>query len=245
MKNKAEYVWLIAHIDKKKIHTIEKDFKKSNQYIGMEASVPCVQVLKKQFKKKDYFDSVPLLFNYGFFKIPLIWALSDDLLEKFKKDITCISSWVKDRAKAHSTKSTYEEDEDGNYIKKYLTYLDVSVATVTEVDVMRMEKYAKETSIHSSEEVEKVKEGDMITLMGYPFEGMNARVISIETKRKKMRVQIQMDDEDFTHFSNTEVEVHFDSVFWSIYKGSYHEDYNLEKTLKDYQTPKNKEEDEN
>ena len=241
--SQAEYVWVIAHIDRKQINRLQKDLNKSNQYIGMEAQVPTVQVLKKQFKNKDFFDSIPLLFNYGFFKVPLLWALNDDLLDKIKKDITCISSWVRDRAKAHSTKAKYEFDEDGNYIKKYLTYKDVSVATVTELEVMRLVKFAHEESIHSSDEVDSLQVGSIVKLMGYPFEGIDAEILEIKKKQKKLLVKLMMDEELLTTMSNTKVEVHFDSVFWSIYKGSYDEDYGSMKSMKEYQVAKNKPED--
>lgn len=208
-----EYLWLIAYVDSSLTHLIEKDLSKSNQYLGMEAIVPTIKVLKKQFKGKETFQEVPLLFNYGFFKIPYTWAINPDLLGKIKEDITCISHWVQDRAL-------------GNPLAK--------AAVVTEEMVYAMMKAAKEDSIHSVEDVNKLKVGEIITLMGYPFSGLDARVVGIDKKSKSIQVEVKLADSEEWSSLRT-IEVSFDNVFYSIYQGSYHDNYNREKTLTDYQ----------
>lgn len=212
-KKYPEYLWLIAYVDSSLTYLIEKDLAKSNQYLGVEAIVPTIKVLKKQFKGKETFQDVPLLFNYGFFKIPYTWAINPDLLMKVKDDITCISHWVQDRAL-------------GNPLAK--------AAVVTEEMVHAMMAAAKEDSIHSVEDVNKLKVGEIITLMGYPFSGLDARVVSIDKKCKTIEVQVKLaDSEDWSSLRT--IQVSFDNVFYSIYQGSYHDNYNREKTLTDYQ----------
>lgn len=218
---KTEYLWLIAHVDGSLVHLIEKDLAKSNQYIGVEAIVPTLKILKKQFKGKESFQDVPLLFNYGFFKIPYTWAINPDLLMKVKEDITCISHWVQDKALGRPL---------------------ARAAVVTEEQVYGMLKVAQEGSVHATADIEKLKVGEIITLLGYPFSGLDARIVEICKKTKSIEVEVKLSDElginNDDWASTRTVRVSFDNVLYTIYNGAYDEDYNKEKTLTDYQNTK-------
>lgn len=221
----SKYIWLIAHVDSSKVEQLHKDIKKFPEYqLEIEAKVPTVRILKKQFKGKDIFNDVPLLFNYGFFKIPVAWAINKDILELITQRLSCITHWVKDPAKKGLTQLPLRTDTHAT-IKRLIPY-----ATCTDDEVERMVKVAKEESIHSSTDIENLKVGDIINLIGYPFEGMEATVRSIDKKGKQVLVEIAS-----LGFSR-EVKVSFDNIFYSIYRGSYNEVYNREKTLTDYQS---------
>lgn len=219
---KDKYVWLIAYIDSSKVHRLEKDIDKFPEYqINIDAHVPMVRILKKKFKGKDFFDEVPLLFNYGFFRVPLVWAINRDILDIMKTNITCIYSWVTDPAKKDQTMKSSRLRKD---ILRALPY-----AYCDEETVKRLLTVAKKESIHSSENIENLKPGDLINLMGYPFEGMEASVVSVDKRGKTVIVEIG------SLGISKEVKVSFDNVFYSIYRGSHDEKYNQEKTLSDYQ----------
>lgn len=217
MSKQKEYVWAIAYINIAQVPQLEKDLRKSNQFKGIEAYIPTVKVLKKQFKGKESFDEVPLLFNYGFFKIPYLWAMNFDMLQKLKEDFTCIAHWVKDPASIHC---------------------DVQCALAKEADIENIIAAAKANNIYAAEDIENLQPGNIITLQGYPFEGMKAEVVEIRKKSKKVLVKLDTgfgEDEDYT---GRPVEVSFENVFYSIYKGSYGENYNQERSLQDYQSDK-------
>lgn len=220
-KKTPKYLWAIAYIDSSMVPYIEKDLKKSNQYKGMMAVVPTLKILKKQFKGKETYQDVPLLFHYGFFKIPYLYAINPDMLEKIRNDISCISHWVQDKAL-------------GNPLSK--------VALVKSSEVKRMIKFAEENNKHSEKEVDSLKAGQIITLMGYPFEGLDARIISIDKKKKKAEVEVKLSSEvlgeDGEWATLRTISISFDNVFYTAYNGSYHDDYNKEKTLTDYQSKK-------
>lgn len=215
MNTQPDLIWLIAYIDTSKVPLLVKDLNKSNQFSEIEAYVPTVKVLKKQFKGKDIFDEVPLLFNYGFFKVPRVWAINVDLLAKLKADITCIAHFVKDPAKPQS---------------------EVKCATATQSDIENIIMAAKANNIYSAHDIDNLKIGSLVNLVGYPFEGMEATVVHVNKQSKKIRVTLDLGFEGGEN--GKEVEVSFDNVFYTIYKGSHDENYNQERLLEDYQSVK-------
>ena len=171
-----ESVWLVAYINKDYISSLVKELTKNNQYSSIEFYIPTIKILKKQFKGKDIFDEVPFLFNYGFFKVPYPYAISPELLLKLREDISCIHSWVKDPAKVVGTKATSKLIHEGS---------GVPIATATEEEISKLVKSATINDIYSSQDIDNLKPGELITLVGYPFEGMEAEVVSIHKKKRQ------------------------------------------------------------
>lgn len=250
MKTTEDYVWVIAYIDVTTVHRIARDLLKSNQYQGIEYRIPMVQILKKQFKGKEKFDQVPLLFHYGFFKIPLLYAINVDLINQIKSDITCISYWVQDPARTGVRASRFiEEDDEFIYLTPNQEYHDdirnVVAATATEKEIEALMKIAEDECIHSSEDIDRLKVGDIVTLRGYPFDDMQAKIETINKKSKKIQVYLKLsvdddDQETEEEFGGNLVTVSFDNVFYSIYLGpeQYDDEYkpNREKPITDYQS---------
>lgn len=253
MRTKEKYVWVIAHIDVATIDRIDRDLAKNEDYAKIKTHIPLVQIMSKKFKGKEHFEQVPLLFNYGFFKIPLAYAQNHDLLAQIKEDITCISHFVKDPARSGVRKSKYADRDENTPLTKRQKYLDkirgVICATATLKEIKEMIRVAEDESIHSSDEIDRLEPGHIVNLMGYPFEGMQARVEFIDTKAKKVTVTLKLavtdedeEDEEATYSGNPVV-VSFDSVFYSIYRGSYQEDYNYKRSATDYQMRTHKSDD--
>lgn len=236
-KTTENYAWCIAYIDNSKVHILERDLKKSNQFSGIDVYLPTVRILKKQSKGKEIFNDVPLLLNYGFFKISLSWAMNQDLMQRLKDEITCISHWVKDPAKTPGLRSGIFKKKNKKKLRraKVFSDKDVNIATCTQRDIDILIKVAKDESIYSSEEVSKMTKGTIITLMGYPFDGMEAVIIEVDKKRKKIWVTINLAFKNENEIGQL-IEVSFDNVFYTIYKGSYDENYNEETLLEDYQS---------
>lgn len=61
----------------------------------MKAIVPTISVLKKSRKGNNEYEDVPLLFNYGFIKMKSEKAFDRYYLNKLKKDIPGIMSFMK------------------------------------------------------------------------------------------------------------------------------------------------------
>jgi transcription antitermination factor NusG len=198
------YAWVIAYIDSTHLSLVNQQLAKNPEYAEVEAYIPTIKILKKQFKGKEQFDEVPLLFNYGFFKIPRKYAIHAAYLENMQKNISAIFGWVKDPAKALKSKKLQsefpEKDRD----------IRIPVATATSNDIAKLIKASVDIGAHSSDDLALIKKGDHITLRGYPFDGVEAEFIDMDEKRKKVKVKI-------IALWGKEVEVSFDNVFFTIY----------------------------
>lgn len=198
--------WLVAYIDSKLMGTVEKDLAKLPEYAGVEVYIPTVKVLKKTFKKEQTFEEIPLLFNYGFFNIPRERAVSKTFLDNMKANIPCIFNWLTDPVKGLKRKP---RDKPGG--PEYITDLYIPVATVTSEDIKSLIEVARESTIFSAVEIQRVKVGGTVTLRGYPWEGLEAVVKGINEKKKTLTVMILLFQ------SQKEVSISFDSVYFTVY----------------------------
>lgn len=205
-KKPERYCWVVAYIDKDFIPLVERQLEQNPEYNDVEAYIPTIKVLKKKFKGENHFDEVPLLFNYGFFKIPRKLAVHRNFLDNMQKNISCIYGWVKD---PHRSKSR------------------ISVATATPDEISRLVRASETIGAHTAEDLSMIKVGDIITLKGYPFEGIEAELLSIDEKRRKVKVNIIIFE------SKKPVEVSFDNVFFTLYQNNNYDDTKLSKNSLD------------
>jgi hypothetical protein len=202
------YSWCIAYLDVTQIDKVEAELRRNPEWAEIEAYIPTVKILKKTLKNKDFFEEVPLLFNYGFFQIPRKFAIHDQYLENLKNGVSCIFAWVKDPLKVIKKKPRLRLDEKSVYQDK-----EIPVGTATSKEISDMVRESFNFSAHDAEDLDRVGPGTMITLRGYPWEGMPAEIIAVDKKRKLVKVRIGLMDE------MREVKVSFDNVFYTIYHG--------------------------
>jgi len=203
-KGDRYFCWLIAYIDSDTVHLVKRELKRYLEYKEVEVFIPTVKVLTKTFKGEDKFDEVPLLFQYGFFKVPRKFAVSEIYLENMKNNITCIFGWLKDPHKVI--------DGEQNTRKKNIPDSAIPIATATSREVAQLVKKAFDYSIHSSEDIGSIKPGDYITLRGYPFDNMQAEIMEIDAVKKKAKVKIHILHGD------RPVDVSFDNIFFTVYQ---------------------------
>jgi hypothetical protein len=219
-KVKPVYIWCIAYIDPEHLERTSKDLGKFEDYADITAFIPTVKILKKTFKNKNEFEEVPLLFNYGFFKIPRHLARNPEFFVKMKERLPVIYHWVKDPAKALALKPRFQASGE---TKK--SYLDIAVATDKEIEILVQTK--SDISIYDKDDLKDLKEGTIITLKGYPWEDMQARIISIDVKKEQVKVELMVSD------LMKEVTVSFHNVFYTIYRGGHKVDGIREKSIED------------
>lgn len=202
------YTWIVAYIDVNFVKNVDLDLRSSPEYNEVTAYIPTVKVLKKKIKGLEEFEEVPLLFNYGFFRLPRNLARSKAYLDNMKANIACIFGWVPDPAKTIGKKPKLHDHnvcyDDSN----------VPIATATSDEITKLVEMARESTIFSAVELDKLKVGDTITLKGYPWEGMDATVIEIDPKKKIIKVNLLL----FQQLK--EISVGFDSVFFTIYRNT-------------------------
>lgn len=213
--------WAIAYINRDFIGRVDKDISKYKEFRGVKAFIPTVKILRKQFKGKDIFEEVPLLFNYGFFQIPND-KLQTEFLQRMKAQILAIHAWVKDtKTVIHSRPSLITGNEP-------LLRTDViPVALATPGEINQLINSAKKFGIYDKEDVNTLAPGTFITLKGYPFEGMTARVKKVGKNNKVVKVEL------FLEGIIKEVAVSFDNVFYTAYHGTFDETEFREKSIEE------------
>lgn len=218
--SRLDYVWIIAYINRDYIETVESDLVE-NGFSAIKVFIPTVRVLKKQFKNKNEYEYIPLLFNYGFFNIPYVNACDPTFLRKLKDKMPVIYAWVKDPMRAlRSTprlrmdnKNAVPEDEINEDGLKILHKPDqsTSIAMVTEDEIANLLKTSEHLSIFNDDIVDKLQEGQFLTLKGYPYDGMPAEIIKIDRAKRQVKVKLLLE------CVITEATVHYENIFYTVY----------------------------
>lgn len=223
--------WVIAYINRDFIYRVEQDIqnfcramgKKVHKAEHMSAYIPTVRILRKQFKGKEIFEEVPLLFNYGFFQIPND-NLDTDFLIKMKEHILCIHQWVKDSKALLEERPhliTGKELVDKRGILQY--------ATATSGEINRLLDAHKKVSIYDKFDVDNLKHGTVINLKGYPFDNIDAKVLAVDKVKEKIKVELLIDG------LIKKTTVSFDNVLYTVYHGLFDETDFKEKSIEEMQ----------
>ena len=212
---KTSYVYCIFRLDRKFYKRINKDLI-SRGYKHVKAIVPTISVLKKSRKGKNEYEDVPLLFNYGFIRMRSDKAFDRYYLNKIKRDIPGILSFMKSldhKPKRKRLRIDNAEDFDDYSV----------VATISRDEVIRYKHMAKANKIYSVDDITRIGIGDYVILRGYPFEGIPAILLESNLNTKKMLVKLYPETD-----GNLEIEVPMENVLYSAYHES--DEYKLYST---------------
>lgn len=212
---KTSYVYCIFRLDRKFYKRINKDLI-SRGYKHVKAIVPTISVLKKSRKGKNEYEDVPLLFNYGFIRMRSDKAFDRYYLNKIKRDIQGIISFMKSldhKPKRKRLRIDNAEDFDDYSV----------VATISRDEVIRYKHMAKANKIYSVDDITRIGIGDYVILRGYPFEGIPAILLESNLNTKKMLVKLYPETD-----GNLEIEVPMENVLYSAYHES--DEYKLYST---------------
>lgn len=198
------YSYCIFYIERKYYQNINKELKEKG-YKKVRAIIPTINVLKKTAKGKMIFEEVPILFNYGFIKMPTELAYSRPFLNKLKRSISGIRTWLKSTETLHERKKKARIDNSEDFDDFSL------VATCSRKEVRRFKRLAKENKRFSVEDLVKVNPGDYLVLRGYPYEGIDATVLEVDHLCKRVKVLI------YPEMGKMEVWLPFDNVIYSVY----------------------------
>lgn len=205
----SKQVWVVAYINREFIANVTEELHHYG-YKDIEAYIPTVKVLKKQFKGKRHFELVPLLFNYGFFKMPYEKACNPEYLLELRHRIGCIYAWVKDPSRMLSDNRPGLNTKNRNFDKAI-----PRAAIATDEEISEMAKTSKDLGIFTKDDLKQFKAGDYIKLEGYPFEGMPAEILKINHRKKEVTIRLMIEA------VVQKMTVSFENVFYSIYR-----DYN-------------------
>jgi len=202
-------IWCIAYVNRNFINHVQHELEEYG-YKEVEAYIPTVKVLKKKFKNKQEFEEIPLLFNYGFFKVPYEKACNEEWLGMLRQRITAIYGWVKDCSNVIENKPNLQDSDEDEFIPSFIEKVP-RAAVATDREVTEMVKSARAMNIFSEDDINSLTKGDFIVLKGYPFDDLPAEVIRISKKRKEIKVKLLLDT------AMSEVKVSFENVFYTIY----------------------------
>lgn len=197
-------VYCIFYIERKFYQRINDELK-AKGYKGIRAIVPEVKVLKKAIKGKTYYEEVPVLFNYGFMRMPQELAYSRTFLRKLRKDISGIRTWLKDTQTMFPRKKKRRIDNAEDFDDFSM------VATCPKSEVRRFRKIARANRKYSLEDIAKLKPGDYVVLNIYPYEGVDAEIKKVNKKDKTVTLEL------YPLMGKMMVTIPLDHVLYSIY----------------------------
>jgi transcription antitermination factor NusG len=199
-----KYVYCIFYIERKFYHKINEELK-AKGYNKIRAIVPEVRILKKAIKGKTYYEEVPVLFNYGFMRMPVELAYSRNFLVKLRRNISGIRTFLK------STQTMFPRKKKRR-IDNAEDFDDFSiVATCPKSEVRRFRKIARANRKYSLEDIAKLKVGDYVTLNTYPYEGVDAIIKKINKRDRIVTLTL------YPLMGTMEVTLPLDNVLYSVY----------------------------
>ncbi len=224
-KKEIEHIWVVAYIDSDQVDKVQEQLDKYEDYDNIKAYIPTVKILKKTFKQKNEFQNVPLLFNYGFFRVPITYLRNPEFFTTLRDRLPVIYQWVKDNSASRILRHRFklkDPEEEAERPKQY-----VKIAIASEEEIKRLEIEASKTIIYDCSDLHNLQAGCHITLMGYPWQDMEAKIISIDHKKQEVKVELII--ESYTK----EATVSFHNVFYSIYRGDHRIEPIREKSIEE------------
>lgn len=175
LKKLKKSVWVIIHVNIDYLYRIDSDLDRYASKYGLDKGVinsyiPTVRILRKKLKGKMLFETVPLLFTYGFIQLPKIMCTENNIAI-LKNTVPGIHSFVGDIS-------------NGNRI---------SFATKDEITTLYDNLI--DTSVYDKLDLSMLKEGNIVKLHGYPFDNLDVKILNVNYETEK--VKVEMLDESF------------------------------------------------
>lgn len=167
--------------------TIEKDIEK-HHFKNLTPYIPVIKLSERARSKdnpeKPRVKRVPLLFNYGFLKMPIEKAMDRIYLRKVVKKIPGIAGFLKSTSTLHERRHAKRVDN----MEDFDDFSLVAIATNEEVmEIRRMETKAE---LFSKEDIVKLKAGATVFLKSYPFYDTLAEILDVNINQKKVKVKV-------------------------------------------------------
>ena len=198
-------VYCIFYLDKKYFSNIKSQLEEAG-IKGVKPIIPMVNVLKKTHKGKMVYSKEPVLFNYGFMKMDIQLAHNRTFLNKLKKTIPGIDHWVKDTVTIHPRKKKARVDNAEDFDDFSL------IALCPKNDVKRFIRIAKDNKKYSLDDLVNLKVGQFVHLKGYPYEGVEATVTSVDLKNRLVGLEMVV------NYGTMKLSLPFDNVLYSVYQ---------------------------
>lgn len=182
MKN-THYSYCVFYLEEKYYKDINKDLKDSG-YNNVKAIVPTIKYIDHQSSRGRYIDTeVPILFNYGFMRVPTDKVFDRQFMNKLKKSIPGIRAWLKNTETLHRNRGKRSRVDNLDIFDDFS-----QIARVSKREVKRFLDISKENARLKFEDITTLHLGDFITLRHYPYIGVDAIVKDIDWDRQRVKL---------------------------------------------------------
>lgn len=203
---RKKFVYCIFYLEKKYYQNTQEQLQQAG-FHRLKAIIPMVKILKKTIKGKMQFVEEPVLFNYGFIKMPSEFAYDRQFLNKVKKAVPGIHHWLKDTCTLHPKKKRRRIDNAEDWDDFSL------VATCPRKEVRRFLKISRENQQYNLDDFVRVTPGTFVQLKGYPYEGMSAKVKKVDHNTRTIELDM------VTLMGGSLIlTLPFDNVIYSVYR---------------------------
>lgn len=153
-----EKIWAVIYIDSTLLSSYERDLSLSKFGDIVEYYIPMVNILKKRANKKPIYEGVPMLFNYGFIRVPENFLTNEEILKALKRTNPFIFAYLR-----------REPTEYNPYI----------IETVANSVIMGLRVKTRDESVWPLDSDNNISVGDYITLRNSPYDGVGAIITKI------------------------------------------------------------------
>lgn len=213
---KKPMVWVICYVNIDRLHTLSRDLYRYSKYKTIEACIPKIKILKKKFKGKNHYEEIPLMMNYGLFRVPRYFIPNPYFLQEMKRDVECIYNWLIDTSAVATEPLMHYGDTLFNPMR---------VALAKDSEIKPLVEAAKINSIYTAKDLETLYPGKIIRLHGYPFDNIDAEIQKINYTKREVEVKLLLST------SIKVVKVAFDNIFFTIYQSQYLESAMKEQSI--------------
>lgn len=179
----THYSYCIFYLEEKYYKYINKDLK-DNGYKHVKAIVPTIKFIDHQSSRGRYVDTeVPLLFNYGFMRVPTDRVFDRQYMAKMKKSIPGIRGWLKNTETLHRSRGKRPRVDNLDIFDDFS-----QIARVPRSEVRRFLAITKENSRLKFEDITTLHINDYIILRHYPYIGVDAIVKEVDWDNQRVRL---------------------------------------------------------
>lgn len=179
----THYSYCVFYLEEKYYKTINQDLK-DNGYKHVKAIIPTIKFIDHQSSRGRYVDTeVPILFNYGFMRVPTDRVFNRQYMAKMRRTIPGIRAWLRNTEPLHR----------GRGKKPRTANIDVfddfsQIARVTKKEVKHFISISKENSRLKFEDITAIHINDFITLRHYPYIGVDAIIKEIDWDNQRVKL---------------------------------------------------------
>lgn len=199
--------YCIIYLEDKYYRNINLELDKRG-YDDIKAIIPTVTILKGSTSRgKLVYKEEPILFNFGFLKMPSTKTVDRNFLRVLVKQIPGIRGFLKNTESLHPRKKKRARVENLDIWDDFSI-----VATCDRKEVRRFLRIQDENKRFSVTDLVSLKPGDYVNLKGYPYEGVDATVLEIDHNKKMVKLLM------YPQNGKLEVWLPFDNVIYSVYQ---------------------------